>query len=80
MQVGQLESVGLQVLQMLWPPRQKVIGGTMYFLQAGHCSSVRTLLTMLDTAVCMLSVKIWSCTRLKKGDPYLKHKTADTTR
>jgi len=68
LQVGQIETVGLQVLQMLWPPRQKVMGGTMYCLQAGHSSSVRTLLSMSDTAVCMLGVMRWSCTRLKKGD------------
>ena len=79
LQVGQLETVGLQVLQMLWPPRQKVMGGTMYCLQAGHSSSVMTLLPMSETAVCMLGVTRWSWTRLKNGGNYLKHNSSINT-
>ena len=47
----------------------------MYSLQIGHSSSIRTLLPMLDTAVCMLSATRLSSTRLKKGHSYLKHKS-----
>ena len=79
LQVGQLETVGLHFLQMLWPPRQKVIGATMYCLQAGHSSSVRTLLPMSDTVVCMLGVTRWSCTHLNNGDNYLKHSSLINT-
>ena len=79
LQVEQLGTVGLHLLQMLWPLRQKLIGGTMYSLQAGHSSSIRTLLSMSDTAVCMLSVtRLW-WTRLKKGHTYLKHNTLINT-
>ena len=73
LQVGQHETVGLQMVQMLWPPIQKVMGSTMYSLQAGHTRSVRTLSPMSDTAVCMLGVTTLSCTSIKKGDVYLKH-------
>jgi len=66
LQVGQLEKFGLHVLQMLWPPRQKVMGDTMYCLQAGHSSSVRTLLSMSDTAVSMMIVTRFSWTRGEK--------------
>ena len=79
LQVGQLETVGLHVLQMLWPPRQRAIGGTMYCLQAGHYSSVGTLLPLSDTAVCMLDVTTLSFTRLKNGDIYLKHNSLINT-
>jgi len=73
LQVGQIENDGLQLLQILWPPRQEVMGGTTYSLQTGHSSCVRTLFQMSDDVVSMLSVNIWTYAWLKKEEIYLKH-------
>lgn len=39
LQVGQLSSFDLQLLQMLWPLLHIVIGGSKYSMQIGHSSS-----------------------------------------
>jgi hypothetical protein len=56
-----------------------VMGGTMYCLQAGHCSSIRTLLPMSEASDCMLGIPRLSCVRIKKGDICLKHNSLITT-
>ena len=54
LQIGQSSSFGLQILQMLCPFTQSMIGGLMYSIHTGHSSTLNRLCSRSVDWDCML--------------------------